>query len=82
MKSRSASTALIILAIFLPGARVNALSTINVLGNGVCINEILIDPDGLSASTDTDGNGTIADSDEFVELFNLSAYDIDISGWQ
>lgn len=66
----------------LVSAPVFAAQTANVLAGGICLNEILPDPDGTSAQTDTDGNGIADDGDEFVELFNLSATDIDISGWQ
>ena len=38
----------------------------------------------LSSGFDTDGDGTVRDTDEFVELFNTSTTDtdtVDISGW-
>ena len=62
-------------------ALVYAAPTGNVLGGGICINEILIDPNG-TANFDTDGNGTADTTDEFVELYNLSGSAVDISGWQ
>lgn len=46
---------------------------------GIVINEILVDPNG-SLNFDTDGNGTAAATDEFVELYNSSGAAIDISG--
>ena len=72
----------LVVAVSLSTISILAADTANVLGEGVCINEILIDPSGSTASTDTDGNGTVSDADEFVELYNLSASNIDISGWQ
>ncbi len=49
---------------------------------GVVINEILPNPNtGGSPSFDTDGNGTANSLDEFVEFFNTTGADIDISGW-
>lgn len=51
-----------------------------VLG-GIVINEILVDPNG-AMNFDTDGNGTAAATDEFVELYNTSNASIDISGLQ
>ena len=72
---------LIVLAITLSTTSVFAANTANVLDGGVCINELLIDPTGIN-NFDTDNNGTASDSDEFVELYNLSGGDIDISGWQ
>ena len=57
--------------------------------NGIVINEILADPDRevvlnnfLSSGFDTDGDGTVRDTDEFIELFNTSITDtVDIGGW-
>ena len=49
--------------------------------NGVVINEILPDPTGDTASFDTDGDGTVDETDEFVELFNSNTEPVDISGW-
>jgi len=49
--------------------------------DGIVINEVLADPTG-ALSFDTDGNGTAANGDEFVELANVSASAVDISGWQ
>ena len=48
---------------------------------GVVINEILADPSGSTANFDTDGDGSLETNDEFVELFNTSGVDVDISGW-
>ncbi len=50
----------------------------SILG-GIVINEILVDPNGAN-NFDTDGNGTAAATDEFVELLNTSGAPIDISG--
>ena len=47
---------------------------------GVVINEILTDPVGTT-SFDTDGNGSANGNDEFVEFFNTTGSDVDISGW-
>jgi len=46
------------------------------------INEIMFDPNDGTTIFDSNGDG-IADSseDEFVELFNTSGSDLDISGW-
>lgn len=59
-----------------------AADTSNVLAGGVCINEVLIDPNSATNNFDTDGDGTASDLDEFVELYNLSGSAVDISGWQ
>ena len=55
---------------------------------GIVINEILADPKRGKAKKrkdqkgfDTDGDGIIRNSDEFVELFNTSDSAIDVSGW-
>ncbi|WP_457650133.1 Hint domain-containing protein [Profundibacter sp.] len=48
---------------------------------GIVINEFLADPNGAN-NFDTDGNGTAAVNDEFVELVNTSNVAIDISGLQ
>ena len=53
----------------------------DALRGGIVINEILVDPNG-SINYDTDGNGTAADNDEFVELYNTSNSAINISGLQ
>jgi len=50
---------------------------------GIIINEILVDPNSASGDNfDTDGNGTAASTDEYVELYNTSGSAIDISGLQ
>ena len=50
---------------------------------GIIINEILADPNSAGgANFDTDGNGTANHTDEYVELYNASNGDIDISGLQ
>jgi hypothetical protein len=72
---------LVILLATLSTTLIFAADTAGVLGGGVCINEVLIDPNG-TYSFDTDSNGTADTLDEFVELYNLSGSDIDISGWQ
>ena len=46
---------------------------------GIVINEVLVDPNGAN-NFDTDGNGTAAATDEFIELLNTSNVAIDISG--
>lgn len=51
----------------------------DMLLGGIVINEILVDPNG-SINFDTDGNGTAAATDEYIELYNASAGPIDISG--
>ncbi len=48
---------------------------------GIVINEVLVDPNGAN-NFDTDGNGTAASTDEFIELANTSNAAIDISGVQ
>lgn len=80
MKRLIAVTVLSTLLILIPST-VYADPTGNVLGGGICINEILADPTG-TVDFDTDGDGTAVALDEFVELYNLSGSDIDISGWQ
>ena len=61
---------------------VRAAPTTSVLGGGIAINEILIDPNSATNNFDTDGNGTAETLDEFVEIYNLSGTAIDISGFQ
>ncbi len=51
----------------------------DMLLGGIVINEILVDPNG-SLNFDTDGNGTAAATDEYIELYNSSNSAIDISG--
>jgi hypothetical protein len=60
----------------------SAAPTTSVLAGGICINEILPDPNSNSDNFDTDGNGAANHEDEFVELYNLSGVAIDISGWE
>ena len=48
---------------------------------GIVINEILVDPNGAN-NFDTDGNGTAASTDEYIEFLNTSNAAIDISGVQ
>lgn len=55
--------------------------TTNVLRGGIAIDEILVDPNGRN-NFDTDRNGTADPLDEFIEIYNLSANPIDISGLQ
>lgn len=51
--------------------------------SGVVFNEILPDPNFTgTGGYDTDGNGEANTEDEFVELYNTSGSDVDISGWQ
>ena len=86
MKTRalltSISLCLVIFSIMLPGIDTLAADTTAVLGGGVAVNEILIDPNSDEANFDTDQNGTAEGTDEFVELYNASPSTIDISGWQ
>lgn len=53
----------------------------DILRSGIAINEILVDPNGATAF-DTDGNGTAAATDEFVELVNVTNTSISIAGLQ
>lgn len=53
----------------------------DALLGGIVINEVLVDPNGAN-NFDTDGNGTAAAVDEYIELFNDSTSAIDISGLQ
>ncbi|MDN5786730.1 Hint domain-containing protein [Pseudorhodobacter sp.] len=53
----------------------------DVLRGGIAINEILVDPSGAT-SFDTDGNGTVAPTDEFIEIVNTSNVAISIAGLQ
>jgi predicted extracellular nuclease len=59
-----------------------AANTTSVLDGGIAINEVLPDPNSASNNFDTDGNGTADTGDEFVEIYNLSALSIDISGFE
>jgi hypothetical protein len=57
----------------------------DMLLGGIVINEILADPNSSGSggmNYDTDGNGTADNQDEYVELYNASNSDIDISGLQ
>lgn len=54
---------------------------VDVLRGGIAINEVLVDPNG-AINYDTDGNGTAANTDEYVELVNTSGSAIDIGGLQ
>lgn len=82
-KQRPLFFSLSVIGLFLlSSVLVFAANTTSVLGGGVTINEVLPDPNGSTYNTDTDGNGIAADTDEFVELYNLSATAIDISGWE
>jgi hypothetical protein len=53
----------------------------DLLRGGIAINEVLVDPNGATAF-DTDGNGTAAATDEFIELVNTSDSAISIAGLQ
>lgn len=55
--------------------------TTSQLGGGIVINEVMADPNGTN-NFDTDGNGVADNDDEFIELHNLSAGSIDITGWE
>ncbi len=54
--------------------------TNSVLRGGIVINEFLVDPNSFIDKVDTDNNGVAAETDEFIELKNLSSQPIDISG--
>lgn len=49
--------------------------------DGIFISEVLADNAGTSA-TDTDGNGTINKSDEFIELQNASGSTLSLDGFE
>ncbi len=53
----------------------------DLLRGGIAINEVLVDPNGPT-SFDTDGSGTAAATDEFIELVNTSNSAISIAGLQ
>ena len=57
-----------------------ATGTSHALRGGIVLNEFLPDPSGPDAAVDTDGNGTAADADEFVELYNASTGAVDLAG--
>ena len=83
MRKKYSFIVLLALALLLVGIQpALAADTTAVLGGGVCINEVLIDPNSTTYNFDTDGNGLANDTDEFVELYNLSALAVDISGWE
>ncbi|MDO5980922.1 lamin tail domain-containing protein [Flavivirga spongiicola] len=48
--------------------------------NGVVISEILFDP--LQSKNDTDGNGNVNESDQYIEFLNLGFDEIDIKDWK
>ena len=70
-----------VLGILYFGSSASAQTTTSNL-SGIVINEILVDPSGGSNNFDTDGNGSVNDEDEFVELYNSSGSAVDIAGWQ
>lgn len=78
--NKSLKLAAMLLCLLLLPQSVAAATTTAVL-SGVCINELLIDPNGIN-NFDTDGSGSASDRDEFVELYNTSDTAVDISGWQ
>lgn len=49
--------------------------------NGIYFSEVLPDPNSATDNFDTDGNGTFATGDEFLELTNSTGAAVDISGW-
>ncbi|MBU2993069.1 Hint domain-containing protein [Octadecabacter sp. 1_MG-2023] len=51
----------------------------DTLLSGIVISEIFVDPNGAQ-NFDTDGNGTAAATDEYIEIYNASGSAIDISG--
>lgn len=53
-----------------------------VLRGGIVINEVLADPNSASTNFDTNQDGAATTGDEFVELANISASQIDIGGLQ
>lgn len=55
--------------------------TTSVLRGGIVLNEVLIDPNGTN-NFDTDGSSAANDTDEFIEIYNLSTSVIDMSGLQ
>lgn len=71
----------ILLLVFQPGIAC-AVPTTGVLAGGIALNEILIDPNSATNNFDTDGNGTANDTDEFIEIYNLSGSGINISDFQ
>jgi len=75
--------AIITLILGIAAGFAHAAPTTAVLGGGICINEVMPDPNGGVGGFDTDGNGTIStdQTDEFLELYNMSGGSIDISGW-
>jgi hypothetical protein len=50
------------------------------LRGGIVVNEVLPDPNGTGSNVDTDGNGTAATTDEFVELYNRSGEPVELAG--
>ncbi len=49
---------------------------------GIQITEVLPDPNSTTINFDTDCNGTAETADEFVEICNTTAADIDMSGYE
>lgn len=75
--------AFLILVICVNGVLVvSAADTSSILGGGITINEILINPIAGETGFDTDQNGSIDSLDEFVELYNRGTSTIDISAWE
>ncbi len=52
----------------------------HALRGSIVINEVLPDPTGADGSVDTDGNGSAADQDEYVELYNAGDSEVDLAG--
>ncbi len=54
--------------------------TINDDDTPIVINEILADPDAANGDANGDGNSSTS-QDEFIEIYNISGSDLDISNW-
>lgn len=67
------------LLICFAGTSARAQAGPDTLRDGIVLNEFLPDPNGVE-NFDTDGNGTAAASDEFVELYNAGTVAVALDG--
>ena len=66
-----------------PLGSVSVIPPVVVDGAPIIINEVLYDPSNNGLAGDSNGDGNYSqDDDSFIELFNASAADIDLGGYE